>query len=105
MVSVFLWPQWPCLGLGHLSFIASVPSEAPGPALVIPEATFSPRTQPQGSTCRFLFVLKHFLDLFVAADLFHTLPLDGTLAQLLQELIGTREPFQDRMSILGLQKH
>lgn len=105
MFSVLLWPQWPCLGLGWLSFIDSIPSEAPGPALLIPEATTPPRTQPQGGTCRFLFVLKHLLDLLVAADLLHTLPLDGTLAQLLQELIGTRKSFQDRMGILGLQKH
>lgn len=96
---------WPCHGLRWLPFIASHPSEIPGWAWLIPEASCPPSTQPQGGTCRFLLVLENLLDLLIAADLFHALPLDGALAQLLQELIGTREAFQDRMGILGLQKH
>lgn len=75
------------------------------PVPIIPKIVPPPRTQQQGSTCRFLFVLKYFLDLFIAADLFHALPFNGALTQLLQELIGTREAFQDCMGILGFQKH
>lgn len=73
--------------------------------LLFLESIFTPRTQPQGNTCRFLFVLEHLLDFLIAADLFHALSLNSALAKLLQELVGTREPFQDRMGILGLQKH
>lgn len=58
-----------------------------------------------GQTHRLLLVLKHLLDLLVAADLLDALPLDGALPDLLQEAIGSGKAFQERVGIPGPQEH
>lgn len=50
------------------------------------------------------FVLKHFVGLFKAAALLHTLPLYVPFLQLFQESVGSWETLEDGVSILIIKK-